>query len=220
MPARHRLVVLPFSAVSSDIRCGYFSAYRTPPGAAKVAREALQLGFQGLKLKGNLEMDTPGIVQFQGEMTPIQAIFDRGGFTNEAQVDSVILIRNAGGSEPIIGRINVNQGLEDGTPEKITLLSQLHESILKILLGAQQITMITDITGYRPGSCIQPAPISQARAIVLGQCNHAGPGTKLTPDRSPHPRLGPVINRFHGCAALPGDSKKGKGKDAEGSQQF
>ena len=69
------------------------------------------------------QVKTPGIVQFQGEMTPIQAIFDRGGFTNEAQVDSVILIRNAGGPEPIIGRINVNQGLEDGTPEKITLLS-------------------------------------------------------------------------------------------------
>jgi hypothetical protein len=56
-------------------------------------------------------------------MTPIQAIFDRGGFTNEAQVDSVILIRNAGGPEPIIGRINVNQGLENATPEKITLLT-------------------------------------------------------------------------------------------------
>lgn len=69
------------------------------------------------------QVKTPGIVQFQGEMTPIQAIFDRGGFTTEAQVDSVILIRNAGGPEPIIGRINVNQALEDATPEKITLLT-------------------------------------------------------------------------------------------------
>ena len=69
------------------------------------------------------QVKTPGIVQFQGEMTPIQAIFDRGGFTNEAQVDSVILIRNAGGPEPVIGRINVNQSLEDGSPEKITLLT-------------------------------------------------------------------------------------------------
>lgn len=69
------------------------------------------------------QVKQPGIVQFQGEMTPIQAIFDRGGFMPDAQVDSVILIRNAGGPEPIIGRINVNQGLEDGAPEKITLLS-------------------------------------------------------------------------------------------------
>jgi hypothetical protein len=35
----------------------------------------------------------------------------------------VILIRNTGGPEPIIGRINVIQGLEDGLPEKITLLT-------------------------------------------------------------------------------------------------
>jgi protein involved in polysaccharide export with SLBB domain len=67
------------------------------------------------------QVKAPGIVQFQGDITPIQAIFERGGFTTEAQVDSVILIRDAGGSEPIIGRINVNQGLEDGKPEKIRL---------------------------------------------------------------------------------------------------
>jgi hypothetical protein len=56
-------------------------------------------------------------------MTPLQAILDRGGFTSEAQLDSVILIRNTGGPEPIIGRINVIQGLEDGRPEKITLVT-------------------------------------------------------------------------------------------------
>jgi protein involved in polysaccharide export with SLBB domain len=69
------------------------------------------------------QVKAPGIVQFQGEITPIQAIFERGGFTTEAQVDSVILIRDAGSPEPIIGRINVNQALEDGKPEKITLLT-------------------------------------------------------------------------------------------------
>jgi protein involved in polysaccharide export with SLBB domain len=69
------------------------------------------------------QVKTPGIVQFQGDITPIQAIFDRGGFTGEAQIDSVILIRDAGGPEPIIGRININQGLEDGKPEKIRLVT-------------------------------------------------------------------------------------------------
>jgi protein involved in polysaccharide export with SLBB domain len=69
------------------------------------------------------QVKAPGIAQFQGEITPLQAILDRGGFTNEAQVDSVILIRNTGGPEPIIGRINIIQGLEDGVPEKITLMT-------------------------------------------------------------------------------------------------
>jgi protein involved in polysaccharide export with SLBB domain len=69
------------------------------------------------------QVRTPGIVQFQGEITPIQAIFERGGFTNEAQIDSVILIRDTGGAEPIIGRINATQSLESGLPERITLLT-------------------------------------------------------------------------------------------------
>jgi protein involved in polysaccharide export with SLBB domain len=69
------------------------------------------------------QVKAPGIVQFQGEITPVQAIFERGGFTNEAQVDSVILIRDAGATEPIIGRINVTQSLQGGVPEKITLLT-------------------------------------------------------------------------------------------------
>jgi protein involved in polysaccharide export with SLBB domain len=69
------------------------------------------------------QVRSPGIAQFQGELTPLQAILERGGFSDDAQKDSVILIRNTGGPEPIIGRINVIQGLEDGIPEKITLLT-------------------------------------------------------------------------------------------------
>ena len=70
------------------------------------------------------QVKSPGVIEFQGEMTPLQAVLDRGGFTDDAQKDSVILIRNTGGPEPIIGRINVIQGLEDGMPEKITLVTQ------------------------------------------------------------------------------------------------
>jgi protein involved in polysaccharide export with SLBB domain len=66
---------------------------------------------------------SPGIAQFQGDITPLQAILERGGFTDEAQKDSVILIRNTGGPDPVIGRINAIQGLENGVPEKISLLT-------------------------------------------------------------------------------------------------
>jgi polysaccharide biosynthesis/export protein PslD len=69
------------------------------------------------------QVGSPGVINFQGELTPLQAVLERGGFTDNAQKDSIILIRNTGGPEPIIGRINVIQGLEDGIPEKITLLT-------------------------------------------------------------------------------------------------
>ena len=68
------------------------------------------------------QVNSPGVINFQGELTPLQAVLDRGGFTDKAQKDSIILIRYTGGPEPIIGRINAIQGLEDGVPEKITLM--------------------------------------------------------------------------------------------------
>ena len=71
------------------------------------------------------QVNSPGVINFQGELTPLQAVLERGGFTDNAQKDSIILIRNTGGPEPIIGRINVIQGLEDGIPEKITLLTNV-----------------------------------------------------------------------------------------------
>src|SRR5215467_11152016 len=50
------------------------------------------------------QVNSPGVINFQGEITPLQAILERGGFTDNAQKDSAILIRNTGGPEPIIGR--------------------------------------------------------------------------------------------------------------------
>jgi len=69
------------------------------------------------------EVNAPGVVLIQEGMTPMQAIFDRGGFKDTAQKDSVVLIRDAGSESPQIGRIDVVTSLEDGKPEAITLLT-------------------------------------------------------------------------------------------------
>jgi protein involved in polysaccharide export with SLBB domain len=59
---------------------------------------------------------TEGIV-----MTPMQAIFDRGGFTDSAQNDSVVLIRDGASGSPQIGRLNVKEAMENAAPEQISL---------------------------------------------------------------------------------------------------
>jgi polysaccharide export outer membrane protein len=64
----------------------------------------------------------PGVVILQDNLTPLQAIFERGGFTDIAQIDSVVLIRDANSQNPKIGRINLHQAMENAIPEKITLL--------------------------------------------------------------------------------------------------
>src|SRR5690242_5451643 len=92
--------------LAKDIAAKTSTRLRNPEVVVTVAQFAPRRIYVGGQVK------QPGIVQFQGDITPIQAIFDRGGFTTEAQMDSVILIRNAGGPDPIIGRINVDDGLE------------------------------------------------------------------------------------------------------------
>jgi len=67
------------------------------------------------------EVKNPGIVQFQDGLTPIQAIFDRGGFTDTAQKDSVILIRDAASKEPKIGRLNALKTIEGGNSLEFAL---------------------------------------------------------------------------------------------------
>jgi protein involved in polysaccharide export with SLBB domain len=70
------------------------------------------------------EVKSPGVVLVQDgrSLTPMQAVFERGGFTTAAQVDSVILIRDAAAENPKIGRLNINQAMEDGVPERVALL--------------------------------------------------------------------------------------------------
>jgi protein involved in polysaccharide export with SLBB domain len=70
------------------------------------------------------EVKSPGVVLVQDgrNVTPMQAIFERGGFTNSAQVDSVVLIREAGSENPQIGRLNLNQAMENAVPERVALL--------------------------------------------------------------------------------------------------
>jgi polysaccharide export outer membrane protein len=67
------------------------------------------------------EVKSPGTVTIQDGMTPLQAIFDRGGFTNIAQADSVVLIRDAASNDPQIGRLDLTQAMENAAAERIIL---------------------------------------------------------------------------------------------------
>jgi protein involved in polysaccharide export with SLBB domain len=67
------------------------------------------------------EVKSPGTVTIQDGMTPLQAIFDRGGFTTVAQTDSVVLIRDAASNDPQIGRLDLTQAMENAAAERIIL---------------------------------------------------------------------------------------------------
>lgn len=58
------------------------------------------------------EVRNPGFVFYREGMTPLQAIIDRGGFTDVARVDSVLKISGAEAT-----RLDFSKTLHEGTPE-------------------------------------------------------------------------------------------------------
>jgi len=88
---------------------------RDPQVVVTVAQYAPRRVFVGGEVK------SPGTVTIQDGMTPLQAIFDRGGFTNTAQMDSVILIREAASNDPQIGKLNLTDALENAAAERLIL---------------------------------------------------------------------------------------------------
>ena len=70
---------------------------------------------------GQVKNPGPVLITEGVTMTPMQAIFDRGGFTDSAQNDSVVLIRDGASGNPQIGRLNVKQAMENAAPEQVSL---------------------------------------------------------------------------------------------------
>lgn len=60
------------------LRVEYWSGFRTPSGAARIAREAVAKGFLGLKLKANLDIDVGGVTR---------AVFDAAGPNFHLNID-------------------------------------------------------------------------------------------------------------------------------------
>jgi protein involved in polysaccharide export with SLBB domain len=67
------------------------------------------------------EVRVPGFVPFHSGMTPLQAIMDRGGFTDVARLDSVLRLTPSH-PEYHATRLDFTRPLEEGSPEW-TLLS-------------------------------------------------------------------------------------------------
>jgi protein involved in polysaccharide export with SLBB domain len=106
------------------------------------------------------EVRSPGMVLVQDgrSLTPMQAIFERGGFTTAAQVDSVILIRDPASENPKIGRLNINQALEDGVPEPVTLVDNDSIYVPMSGIGRADLWVRQHIKDLIPWELMRAAP--------------------------------------------------------------
>jgi len=77
-----------------------------------------QLGPRKIYVGGEVRL--PGPVLFKVGMTPMQAILDRGGFTEVARIDSVLHVSSKGNSVDA-SRLDFSGEIKQGSPELQTL---------------------------------------------------------------------------------------------------
>lgn len=63
----------------------------------------------------------PGFVTLQPGMTPLQAVLQAGGFLRTAKLDSVLLLSPGRDGEITAARMNMQQVVEEGIPERVRL---------------------------------------------------------------------------------------------------
>jgi polysaccharide export outer membrane protein len=78
----------------------------------KVAEQRVYVGGEVLK---------PGYVVLQPGMTPLQAVVQTGGFRQTAKLDSVLLLTPGPGGKFSAARMNMDQVVTDGVPERVRL---------------------------------------------------------------------------------------------------
>ena len=79
-----------------------------------------QLGEQKVYVGG--EVRIPGFVQYKPGMTPLQALMDRGGFTDTARIDSVLRV-SPSQNDYQGTRLDFTKPLSAGTPENTQLVA-------------------------------------------------------------------------------------------------
>jgi protein involved in polysaccharide export with SLBB domain len=67
------------------------------------------------------EVRKPGYVTLLPGMTPLQAVVQTGGFRETAKLDSVLLLTPGAGNKFTAARMDMEQVVEDGIPERVRL---------------------------------------------------------------------------------------------------
>jgi hypothetical protein len=96
----------------------------------------------------------------------MQAIFERGGFTYTAQVDSVVLIRDGASDAPKIGRLNLNDAMENGVAESVALLDNDVLYVPMSGIGRADLWVKQNIKDLIPWEILRPP---SARDLFLGR---------------------------------------------------
>jgi protein involved in polysaccharide export with SLBB domain len=94
--------------VTSELNEGYRKEMINPQITVNVA------AYAGLQVYVSGEVNSPGVQQYRGGLTLVQAISDAGGFNAKARRQEVLLIRPGPENEPVGTLVDVKQILRKG----------------------------------------------------------------------------------------------------------
>jgi len=70
--------------------------------------------YSGMKVYVAGEVNTPGMLEYRGGLTLVQAIMEAGGFLNTARASHVLVIRRGSEGQPLGSQVDVDDILTDG----------------------------------------------------------------------------------------------------------
>ena len=96
---------------SEEVRASLMSAFSSQLRDPRLTVSATAYGSQRVFVGG--QVTTPGIIDLPGQIGPLQAITMAGGFTTEANMRQVLLLRRIPGGEVKTAIYNINRGRLD-----------------------------------------------------------------------------------------------------------
>ena len=124
--------------VTAEITEGYRKEMINPQITVSIAE------YSGLQIYVSGEVNRPGILEYRGGLTLVQAISDAGGFNQRARREEVLLIRPGPEREPVGTIIDVKQILRKGMVSNDVPLAPLdivyvhHKKIVNLNIFVQQ----------------------------------------------------------------------------------
>ena len=100
------------------------------------------------------EVVRPDVVELTGKLTAVGAVFRAGGFKNTARVDNVILLRNDGGGQPLVMKVNLKAVLNDGAAD--VLLQPFDVVMFRCLALRRSASSSTNTSASSSPSALPP----------------------------------------------------------------
>lgn len=95
-------------------------------------------GFAGQRVYVDGEVGTPQMVNILGNLTAMQAVASAGGFTDDARLEEVLVIRRSGTPQPVVIPLNIAKAI-DGTDTQQDLLLQPYDIVYVPKTGIAEV---------------------------------------------------------------------------------